>query len=96
MRATIKNRQGNLMDTIRRGGYAYQGQEGDELKFTKRLSNDFYPRWHLIAKQDNENIILNLHLDQKRPSYQGSHAHGGEYDSEIVEEELSRIKEFFK
>ncbi len=96
MMATIKNWQGNLLDTIRRSNYAYQGQEGDELKFARRLGEGFYPRWHLIAKQGNGQVILNLHLDQKKPSYQGSHAHSGEYDSEIVSEELGRIKEFFK
>ncbi len=96
MKLIIKNWQGNLIDTIRHSEYAYQGQEGNEFKFARRLGSGFYPRWHLIAQQNNEQVILNLHLDQKQPSYQGSHAHSGEYDSETVNVELNRIKEFFK
>lgn len=37
-------------------------------------------------------IRLRLHLDQKKPSYEGSAAHSGEYDSEVVAREMERIK----
>jgi len=39
---------------------------------------------------------INLHLDQKAPCYQGSSAHAGEYEGEILEKEKERIKEFIK
>lgn len=43
--------------------------------------------------QDKLNTyVFNLHLDQKKPSYGGSHAHSGEYDGEIINEEVERIK----
>ena len=96
MKITIQNWQGNLLSAIRLTGYAYQGRAGDEFKFIRRLGSSFYPHWHLIIKQSDQQLILNLHLDQKRPSYQGSHAHSGEYDSEMVKVEMERIKEFLR
>jgi len=32
-----------------------------------------------------------LHLDQKKPSYQGQTKHSGEYEGELVEVEKARI-----
>ena len=36
--------------------------------------------------------MFNLHLDQKKPTYEGHVAHSGEYDGELVEEEAERIR----
>ena len=38
-------------------------------------------------------IEINLHLDQKKPSYEGAAAHSGEYEGELVEKEAERIKQ---
>ena len=37
-------------------------------------------------------MIFNLHLDQKKPTYEWHIAHSGEYDGELVEKEIERIK----
>jgi len=37
---------------------------------------------------------LNLHLDQKQPSYAGAPAHNAEYDGDLVAAEMARIKSF--
>ena len=39
---------------------------------------------------------INLHLDQKRPVYRGTSAHGGEYEGEVVEQEAARIISILK
>jgi hypothetical protein len=44
-----------------------------------------------IEKQTPD-IILNLHLDAKKPSYEGTSAHSGEYNGAVVENESQRIK----
>ena len=36
-------------------------------------------------------LVLNLHLDQKQASYEGSTAHSGDYDSDLVRQEAQRI-----
>ncbi|OGY48146.1 MAG: hypothetical protein A2840_02185 [Candidatus Buchananbacteria bacterium RIFCSPHIGHO2_01_FULL_47_11b] len=59
--------------------------------YTRRLSHDYYPRFHIYEKEHDGAKYLSLHLDQKKPSYPGSHAHSGEYDSDIVQQEASRI-----
>ena len=46
----------------------------------------------MFIKQDRDKLFFNLHLDQKKPSYSGSSAHSGEYDGEIIEKEVERIK----
>jgi len=61
--------------------------------FIRPLQSSDYPRFHLyIEKRENE-LILNLHLDQKKPIYKGSPAHAGEYDGPVVEQEAQRIRQ---
>lgn len=54
----------------------------------------FYPRFHAyINELPNKTMEINLHLDMKKPSYEGSSAHSGEYDGELIENEIQRIKD---
>lgn len=78
---------------IRRAGYAFiiDNRTGNE-SFVRRLGNNFYPRFHMYIKREDDKIIFNLHMDQKKPSYQGTHAHNAEYDGEVVEKEINRLK----
>lgn len=68
-----------------------------ELVFFRSIgsSRSGYPRFHLYVKSENKNSIFNLHLDQKRPIYKGVRAHGGEYEGEVVEKEVNRIKDTY-
>ncbi len=53
------------------------------------------PREHASGGND-QMLIINLHLDQKRPSYGTARAHSGEYDSPLVANEGQRIKSFHR
>ena len=64
-----------------------------KTSFAKRIHRDFYPRFHVYIKIENDTVIFDLHLDQKRPIYEGVTAHSGEYDGDVVEREMARIKE---
>lgn len=68
--------------------------EKSELIFVRPARG--YPRFHIYLKADNNNLIFNLHLDQKRPSYKGTTAHSGEYRGKIVEQETTRIKQIIE
>ena len=81
------NLKENLYNFLRKRGYA-----PFHNSFIKTLSRSGYPRFHLYINETNDKYILNLHLDQKRPSYGKETAHSGEYDGEIVEKEAERIK----
>ncbi len=80
---------------IRRAGYGFirDSRTGHE-SYVRRLTRDFYPRLHMYIEEEDEKVIFNLHLDQKQASYEGAHMHNAEHDGEVVESEITRIKEF--
>jgi translation elongation factor EF-4 len=44
------------------------------------------------VKKYPDNYVFNLHLDQKKASYAGHNAHSGEYEGEVVNDALEKIK----
>lgn len=89
----IYNQKYNLYDLMRRAGYKPIGHtERRELNCVRPLGGD-YPRFHLYAREASDVITFNLHLDQKKSVFKGVTAHGGDYESETVQEEAQRIKD---
>ena len=86
---------GNYKTFARRAGYALivDSRSGQE-SFVRRLSSSHYPRLHLYISSSQDNLVFDLHLDQKKVSYQGYHRHNAEYDHELVREEIERLKGF--
>jgi len=91
--------QDNIYNLARKIGYQFDrvtkdADGNDEADFSRILSASGYPKFHLYVKsKGNDNdIVFNLHLDQKRPSYKGTSAHAGEYQGPTVAAELERIK----
>ena len=74
--------------------YVPEGQDErtGEFKFYRSIDGRRYPRFHIYCRASDELININLHLDQKQPSYKGTSAHSGEYDGALVEQEAQRIK----
>jgi hypothetical protein len=80
---------------LRQAGYVFKpSRHTGQDTFIKRLGRDQFPRFHIYINRMGQNTVFNVHLDQKKPSYQGTNAHAGEYDSELVEKEVARIKGF--
>ncbi|MFH1582711.1 MAG: hypothetical protein ABIB72_00120 [Candidatus Falkowbacteria bacterium] len=80
---------------LRQAGYAYlTDRHTGQVSYVRRLNRGFYPRFHLYLEEQSSQVILNLHLDQKQASYEGAHAHNAEYDGDLVEQEMARIKGF--
>lgn len=83
---------------LRRAGYTFlPAGHGGQDSFARRLGRDFYPRFHIYftlekAVDGEEMVIFNLHLDQKRPGYVGQRRHNAEYEGDVVENELLRLK----
>src|SRR3989344_8618228 len=93
MRFNIKKTGDNLLGMARRTGYIPQKSTASgESAFVRPIQRDF-PRFHLYIKDNPDEFIFNLHLDQKRPSYGNETAHSGDYDGELVVEESYRIKQ---
>jgi len=91
MKFTIEIKE-NITDIIRRCGYHLAKGKGNKLVFARRLGGTKYPQFHLYTKKADGKYFLNLHLDQKKPSYPGVRAHSAEYGGEIIAEEAERIK----
>lgn len=97
MKFVVKNVSGkNVVNLMREISYHYSGtsQDKTQLAFTHSLGPNLYPRFHIYLKENKKTgeIVINLHLDQKKPIYKGAPAHSGEYDGKIVETEAERIK----
>lgn len=95
MRIEVALQKENILVLMRSCGYAPEGQDEStgELKWIRLLVGRRYPRFHIYSRvlPDNAQAILELHLDQKQPSYEGSRAHSGEYDGPVVRREAQRI-----
>ena len=89
----INTSQKNLMRVC---GYKeiQNPHKDNEISYARSLeASRFYPRFHIYIKNTGEKEIeISLHLDMKKPSYAGTSAHSGEYDGELVEREVNRIK----
>lgn len=93
MKIIIPTPQQNARQVARSLGYAeFDDPNSGQISYTRRLSGNFYPRFHLYIEEKNNKMIFNLHLDQKQVSYKGHTAHSGEYDGKLVEQEGERIK----
>lgn len=92
-----------LADALRRCGYGFERghQASQEVSATRQLARADFPRMHIYAKfvrsadGTGNDLLINLHLDQKKPSY-GSHtAHSGEYEGPLIDQEIKRIQTIF-
>jgi hypothetical protein len=96
MKFVFKRPAVNIIDLFRQAGYSYRGTNNGDMNFIKRVGIDEYPHYHIYVKDLGEEIVLNLHLDQKAPSYEGAAKHNAEYEGELVEREMERIKDIIK
>src|SRR3989344_2278833 len=94
MKVTITEPKSHSRNLLRRAGYALHQGRDNEVSYTLRLSGGGdYPRFHVYVNREEpgEVIEFTLHLDEKRPSYEGFTAHSGQYDGPLVEQERDRL-----
>ncbi len=97
MKFTIKGLlKENVYNLTRRIGYYFKrkDEEKGELIFVRPPKG--FPRFHLYLKTKGNNLIFDLHLDQKKPVYKGATAHAAEYEGKVVEKEAKRIKQILQ
>ncbi len=78
-------------NTLRRLGYAEQRTRSGQISYTKRVGGERFPRYHVYVEDKDDGMQVNLHVDQKAASYEGTSAHGGEYEGPLCEREMARI-----
>ncbi|MBD3248308.1 hypothetical protein GF382_03395 [Candidatus Falkowbacteria bacterium] len=82
---------------LRSCGYAFiLDRRRDQPSYVRRLTRQHYPRIHMYVDEKPDRIVFNLHLDHKQASYKGAHMHNAEYEGEIVENEVERLKDLLR
>lgn len=84
----------NFTPLLRRAGYHPERNREGVISYARSLSGSQFPRFHVYIEPAEGGWSVNMHLDQKKPSYEGSSAHAGEYDGPIIEAEGRRLKGF--
>ncbi len=99
MKFIVENKtKENPVQLLRTMGYITIKESYGEFSLVKQLSRNPFPRFHLFLKEiNNTSFSVNLHLDQKKPSYGKQTAHSGEYeqDNPLLEEEAGIIGQLF-
>ncbi len=94
MKIVIPNPPTHSRNLLRRAGYALHQGRDRELSYVRRLSgNGDYPRFHVYVSREEPGTLIEitLHLDEKKPSYEGYTAHSGEYEGPLIEQERDRL-----
>jgi len=92
MKLRFKKIKENPTTIFQRVGYSFQRQEKGEMSFVRELARAGYPRFHIYAKMEGADLIVNIHLDHKKETYGDSTRHHGEYDNDgAVKTEAERI-----
>lgn len=81
----------NARNMMRRLGYGEQSKFSGQTAFIKRVSGAEFPRYHAYVEDKDGGLQVNLHMDQKAASHEGTHAHAGEYEGPLVEQEMKYI-----
>ncbi len=95
MKFILENKTGySAAVLMKKVGYVFDRQDEikGEMSFVRELGVARYPRLHIYLKEFGQKVECNIHLDQNKNSYHGTTAHAGEYDSDLVQEEVIRIQ----
>jgi len=93
MEIKIENIRENPANLLRRAGYLFQRHDGEEMSFVRPFSRSGFPRFHVFTKVEDSNLLISIHLDQKKETYGSGTRHHGEYENDgILKEEIERLK----
>ncbi|MBI5794566.1 hypothetical protein HZA87_05835 [Candidatus Uhrbacteria bacterium] len=81
----------NARNLMRHLSYGEQRTRAGQISYVKRVAGERFPRYHAYVEDLNGGMQVNLHVDQKEASYEGTSAHAGEYEGPVVEREMKRI-----
>lgn len=86
----------NALTLMRRAGYTFQKNEGDEQAWVRVFGTSGYPRFHIYTKQEKLSLLVHIHLDHKKHTYGEDTRHHADYGgSAPVQEEVARLLTVF-
>jgi hypothetical protein len=91
MKQLLKGATFTARELMRKAGYGEIRTKRGQISFAKRFGSDHFPRFHAYVEDVERGVQINLHIDQKQASYEGTAAHSGEYDGPKVEQEMWHI-----
>lgn len=93
MKIQVKNIKENPVNLLRRAGYSFQHHtDKGEMSFVRPLARAGFPRFHMYARAEDTDLMISIHLDQKKETYGKDTRHHGEYENEgALREEVQRI-----
>lgn len=93
MQIKIENFNQNAVSALRRAGYSFQRQAGEEMSFIRPLAAQGYPRFHMYVKSEGDDLLISMHLDMKKETYGENTRHHGEYGNEgVLKDEIARVR----
>ena len=67
------------------------------MSFVRPLARSGFPRFHMYVKTEGLNLVINIHLDQKKETYGQDTRHHGEYEDDgALGEEVRRLEQVLK
>jgi hypothetical protein len=92
-----ESKRTNVPALLREAGYRQEVHRGTgQISYVRSVSGGDFPRFHIYIDKADKGWQVNLHLDQKKPTYEGTSAHAGEYDGKVVGEEAGRLRRVWK
>ena len=93
MKIRIREVKESPINVLRRAGYSFQHHtDRGEMSFVRPLASAGFPRFHMYAKLEGTDLMISIHLDQKKETYGEDTRHHGEYENEgALKEEVQRI-----
>ncbi len=96
MKFTVNAPQGSPEQLMRSWGYSPNDNRSAQPNYVRRLRpGQLWPRYHLYISLQGTTMVCDLHVDQKPDTrhYNPTHAHNGEYDGPLVEQEVNRLQQ---
>ena len=82
----------NSETLLRRSGYAKQiDKRMGKISYFRSMTTQHFPKFHIYVENERP-LYLTIHLDQKPHTYEGQRAHGGEYDGDLINREVARVR----
>lgn len=84
----------NARNIMRRAGYKpWRNPMTGQESYIRRTGASFYPRFHILLKQDKEqNLLIDLHFDKRKPMHKKGVRSYEDKESLVVQDEASRIQ----
>lgn len=85
----------NPRNVMRSAGYKpWRNPMTGQESYIKRTGASYYPRFHILLKQDDNGLVIDLHFDARRPLHKKGVKSYEDSESPVVQAEAERVRRF--